>query len=405
MTTFTTNFRLKKPDFNSEGWDTSINTDLDMIDSLIGQFNTGLNIQGIWLNATLYQAGVSVVDALTGHIWILGTTYTTSNSPATFAQDRASFPTYWTDVTNPATSAAASATAAALSATAASASQTAAAASVVTAAASATAASGSATTASAAATSAAAASVAAALRGYISGLNLSNDGVAPNTKVDMSAGICYDSTNTTLITLGAFTKTISGVWVAGTGNAGMGTGLTATLGTWYHVFAIINAGVADIYFDSSVTAANKPASTTAFRRIGSIKLDASVHIIPFIQNGDKFDLVTPFPEVGGTPGNTTAHTQVLSLSPLGVVCEMLLAGSITEASTDSVFYISSLAQADVAASSSSSVTAVVKNGGFSGYKVDVMSDTASSIRYRCSSAGQTITIATLGWRDTRGRFA
>lgn len=116
MVAFTANFRLIKPDFNSEGWDTQLNTDLDLLDSIIGQFNTGLTIQGVWLNATFYAAGVSVVDATTGHVWISSTTYTSSAAPITFAQDRVAFPTIWTDITNPATSAAASAANALISA-------------------------------------------------------------------------------------------------------------------------------------------------------------------------------------------------------------------------------------------------------------------------------------------------
>lgn len=122
MVAFTSNFRLTKPDFNSIGWDVQLNSDLDIIDSVLGQFNTGLTIQGVWLNATLYPAGVSVIDGLTGHVWLTSTTHTSSSSPATFANDRASFPTYWTDITNPAISASVSAAASAASAASAAAS-------------------------------------------------------------------------------------------------------------------------------------------------------------------------------------------------------------------------------------------------------------------------------------------
>lgn len=116
MVGFTANFRLTKPDFNSEGWDTQINTDLDLIDSILGQFNTGFTIQGVWLNATLYPAGGAVIDGTTGHVWQASATYTSSASPITFAADRIAFPTIWTDITNPAIGAAASAANALISA-------------------------------------------------------------------------------------------------------------------------------------------------------------------------------------------------------------------------------------------------------------------------------------------------
>lgn len=124
MVAYTANFRLAKPDFNTEGWDTTQNTNWDMIDSILGQFNTGLTIQGVWLNATLYTAGVTVIDSLNGHIWQLSTTYTSGAAPGTFAQDRTANPTFWTDITNPAISAAASAANALVSANSAAASLT-----------------------------------------------------------------------------------------------------------------------------------------------------------------------------------------------------------------------------------------------------------------------------------------
>ena len=89
------------------------------------------------------------------------------------------------------------------------------------------------------------------LQNYISGMTLSNDGGTPNTVLDIASGVCSNSTNTTMIVNNSpFTKSISSAWVAGTGNAGLGNGLTLTASTTYHVFAIINNGLADYYFDT-----------------------------------------------------------------------------------------------------------------------------------------------------------
>ena len=123
------------------------------------------------------------------------------------------------------------------------------------------------------------------------GMIMSNDSGTPNTILDVSAGVRPDSTFTTAITLAAFTKSIAGSWTAGSGNHtawALRTAPPRTISTWYHVFAIINSGSADVYFDTSISAANAPASTTAFARIGSIFLDGSGHITPFLQEGNFF---------------------------------------------------------------------------------------------------------------------
>lgn len=381
MVAYTANLRLAKPDFNAEGWDTLINANSDVLDAFLGQFNTGLTLQGVWLNSTLYAAGVAVVDSLTGHIWYLNTSYTTSPSPVTFAADRASFPTYWTDVTNPAITAAISAASAA--------------ASVVTAASSASAASVSAATATAA--------VAAGLVGVsaITGLTLSNDGGAPLTTLGISAGMCSDSTKTVLITLGTFTKKTSGTWVAGNAANGMGVALTIANSTWYHVFAVKVAGVDDVYFDTSVTAANKPVGTTAFRRLGSFVTDGSAHPVLFIQTGNQFDWLAPVVNFNTTSAVTTAVSLQVTV-PLGVVCQALLSGTLIDASADSILYLSSLAQTDVAASSTTGVTGDVKLGGLGSFHKAVVTNASQQVRRRSSSTTQAITCLTDGYIDYRG---
>ena len=129
---------------------------------------------------------------------------------------------------------------------------------------------------------------ASVIKGYINGFTLSNDATTPNTVLDIAAGYTADSANAVMITGTAFTKTTGGTWVAGTGNAGMGTGLTVAASTWYHVFAIIHSGSYDVYFDTSTTAANAPAGTTAYKYIGSFQTNGSSFIKGFSQKGQYF---------------------------------------------------------------------------------------------------------------------
>ena len=168
------------------------------------------------------------------------------------------------------------------------------------------------------------ASPTAILNGYINGFTLSNDGTSPNTVLDIAAGFATNSTNATSITGTAFTKQISGssctgssnAFVVGTGNCGMdSTGVAVS--TWYHVFAIICSGSYDVYFDTSVTAANKPACATSFRYVGSFVTNTSSQIIGFTQFGQYFKWSSTPTNLSG--GTATTATAVTLLVPLGIV--------------------------------------------------------------------------------------
>lgn len=137
----------------------------------------------------------------------------------------------------------------------------------------------------------------AILRGYIGGLITANDITNPTTVLNVSAGSCTDSTHTVSITLGNITKSTSGAWVAGSGQPGMGAGLAIAPTTWYFVFAIINAGVSDMYFDTDPGGLHIPGGTTAFRRIGAISTDPFSQILAFVQDGDEFSWIVPLASV------------------------------------------------------------------------------------------------------------
>ncbi len=161
-------------------------------------------------------------------------------------------------------------------------------------------------------------------RSYLAGYTLSNDGTTPNTVLDVGAGMATDSTNTVLITTSnTFFGSTGGSWVAGAGSSAtpvnkMGVGLTIAASTWYYVFAIINGGSADVYFDTSVTAANAPAGTTAFRCIGAFQTDSSAHILPFIQSGRRFSFAQVQVLTNGTSG--TAASVNTSLPSIATAC-------------------------------------------------------------------------------------
>lgn len=245
------------------------------------------------------------------------------------------------------------------------------------------------------------------LRGYIGGMTLSNDGVTPNTILDISAGVATDSTNTVQISLAAITKTTGGAWVSGSGNAGMGSGLTIANNTWYHVFAIINGGNADAYFDTDPGAANKPAGTTAFRRVGSFKTDGSAHIRAFIQSGDFFWKLETIDY------NSTA-AQAMTLTafdvPSGIVVQPIL----------SVVFLTTAANANtavtVAPAGNSALFSTIHqlgNGGatsalLGNQVIGPNTNTSSQINLAVTITSGALTsgqIRSGGWVDTRGRFS
>lgn len=251
-----------------------------------------------------------------------------------------------------------------------------------------------------------AAATAAPTPGFLYGLVLSNDVSITNAVIDIAAGSCADSANAVKIVLGAFTKNISGAWVAGSGGNGMGTGLTATASTWYHVYAATIGGAADVFFDTTFPPTHAPASTTASRRIGSFKVGGSGNIVPFVQNGDRVDAASGTTEFTGIPGHTTADVLTLSSVPSGVSVQALLTGTISDSSvSNSGVYLSALFQTDSPASIPN-VTGVngPAGGTFSQFNAVVMTNTSAQIRRRVGSATVAMTIMCSGYIDTRGRI-
>jgi hypothetical protein len=194
----------------------------------------------------------------------------------------------------------------------------------------------------------------------------------------------------------------------------MGSGLTIAASTTYHVFSIINNGVYDVYFDTSVTAANKPASTTAFRRIGSRQTDGSAHWVAFVQDGDDVQLLTPVQDINVTVSNSSANTITLGSIPTGVRVTANLQPVInnSSASAATTAYFSDLATNDIATNAATFTDTPVyasagQNVSSGGSRVSVKTNTSAQIRYRFSNAPATTTliINTLGWTDRRGRDA
>jgi hypothetical protein len=234
---------------------------------------------------------------------------------------------------------------------------------------------------------------------YLGGLGTS---WASATTLSVAAGFAVNSTNLIGIPLAAaMTKSTAGAWASGSNSNGMGNGLTIANTTWYHVFAIINTGVADVYFDTSVTAANKPTSTTAFRRIGSFLTDGSAQIIAFIQSGDLFLWKTPVNSYSATGGGATV---AMAVPPgVNVLCVVGVLGTVGSPGARNIIVYSPLqnAQTPNGVSGNDHVSWGPADQQGAG-RFEILTDTSQNIVVAADSSTN-LFMSTIGWIDRRGR--
>ena len=242
----------------------------------------------------------------------------------------------------------------------------------------------------------------ALMRGYIDGLILSR---ASATTFGISAGVTVDSTAAAFIrATSAWTKSISGVWVAGTGNNGMGTGVVASSGLWLHVFGAIISGSVDFFADSSVTAANKPASTTYFKRLGSILLNGSSQIIAFVQVNDEFLWSVAVQDVSTTTLNTVSTLFALTVPPDVRVMARFRAIVQVSGTGDTVLIQSPDETTQAANTPVGNAQFTASTTEAQGAQLDIRTDTSRQIRAVAQSSGNAaLYVVTFGWIDARGR--
>jgi hypothetical protein len=159
----------------------------------------------------------------------------------------------------------------------------------------------------------------APLPGYLSQLTLSNDATSPNTVLDVAPGAaCSDDYSTMIVLLTtAFTKNCNAAWAVGSGNGALDSGSALAVNTWYHVFLIerTDTSVVDVLISTSTTTPTLPTSYTKKRRIGSIKTDASAHIIAFTQVDDDFLWAVAVLNLNNSATTTTATLFSVTVPP------------------------------------------------------------------------------------------
>jgi hypothetical protein len=256
-------------------------------------------------------------------------------------------------------------------------------------------------------------------RGYIDGCILSNGTDAIND-INISAGVCRDSTNTVTITVAAMSgKQLDANWAPGA-SAGMRNSAAGITDTTYHIYAVAKADeTQDIYAHTSATAATvltalqaeSGGSAYAYaRHIGSI-IRASSTILAFVQSEtdpDYFGLSIPVQDFSATPVSTSAVTRALASVPSGIKVYADIVGAINGVTTGGgmTALFTSLDSTDTAPSTS--LFDVVSPAGTTnraGNRKFVLTNTSTQIRTRLSHNGVSDSISAMvfGWRHPRGR--
>lgn len=249
------------------------------------------------------------------------------------------------------------------------------------------------------------------LHNHLSGLEISNSTDDSDHDIIIAAGVCADSTNTWLMEVPASTvKQIDATYVAGGNVGGLATALTLAASTEYHVFVIRRTSDAhiDVYFDTSLTAANIPSGYDYYRRIGSVFTDASSNILGFDQWEDEFLLDDPTLDVDTTNPGASAVTATLSV-PTGVEVRAIFNYFYYAPNAAKMIYFSALTQNDEAPSGTAAPLGDdYTDAGTAEYRAgrrEIRTNTSGQIRYRQSdtNASTIVRIATLGWIDRRGK--
>lgn len=253
---------------------------------------------------------------------------------------------------------------------------------------------------------------AGAAPGAITGCTIANNGSDATNDIDFAAGTAADSTNAFLMTLGStLTKRLDATWAVGNNQGGLFTGAAAN--TTYHCFIILrpDTGVVDAGFDTSAIAANRPASYTAYRRVGSI-VRTGGSIKAFFQLGDFFYWSVPVGDVSTLDPGTAVITSTIT-TPGGIRTVAMIEAGLTHTSggANYAMLVTSTDQTDtdpgtafstgtynVFAAATSSVAA---NTSW----VTVRTNTSSQIRYRCGASTGSLraVIKTFGFIDNRGQ--
>lgn len=142
-----------------------------------------------------------------------------------------------------------------------------------------------------------------------------------------------------------------------------------------------------------------------YRRIGSVIRSGGSNLA-FIQDGDDFLLVTPVVDVAVTNLSTSRVTYTLASAPVGLRMAVKARCLFTHNSVGTLGWVGDLSTTDAAPHGSNSPLAthyVHVGAGMEAQDLIIMMNTSAQIAARSSASSSTLRVATLGWKDTRGK--
>ena len=256
----------------------------------------------------------------------------------------------------------------------------------------------------------------AASRGYLSGFNISNNSGDTNFDLDITAGVCRDSTNTKTLTLSAALtgKRFDAVFAAGSGGGATDV-LPATADAGWHVFAILkdSDNSVDILYSLSPTAPTMPSGYTYFRRIGAFRTDVNAFIRNGFYKGDEFIYTTPVHD-GNNITIPSANRTLFALSvPTSIEVQAIVQVSYGDLVNTNSCHITYPGSTDQAPSSTTTPAAssrqcdVTGSNGSDAFRAYCRTNTSRQVGLRTIFAAGVTTyshLVTIGWVDYRGRF-
>lgn len=240
------------------------------------------------------------------------------------------------------------------------------------------------------------------LRSYLAGLGLSTAGSSATFAV--AAGVAADTTNVRMMVLASALAKTTSAWAAGNNNGGLDTGAIAA-STWYHVHLIMrtDTNVVDALVSLSASAPTLPSPYTLFRRIGSMKTNASSQWTLFTQLGEEFLWSVPVLEINGVAVPTTPTLITLAGVPTGLQLRARVR-VFCSGTADTLVQSPDEASAQANASGAG-VDLGLPTSGRSAANLIIRTSTSAQVRWSAVATGSTSYITCFGWLDSRGRDA
>lgn len=239
-------------------------------------------------------------------------------------------------------------------------------------------------------------------RGHLSGLTMSTAGSSATLSV--AAGQATDSTNVLMMNLSSAISKTTSAWAVGSATGGLDTGAIAN-STWYHFYLIqrLDTGVVDVVFSTSASSPTLPTNYTLYRRIGSAKTNGSAQWTKFVQFGDEFLWDTMTLDLNASALSATAQNATATV-PTGVQVLARARVTLTTSGGGSVVLFSSLDESDQAPGTGTySTVEAAAAGQNASCEILERTNTSAQIRWRSSNTNGTLSMATFGWIDRRGR--